>query len=462
MRGARTALFNWLFARQHGGDFVLRLYDVLDNDADDEARLIDDLSWLGLVWDEGPDVGGERGPYRGSQRLEAYYEGAMALLERDRAYRCFCTPADLEEEQRRARAAGLPPVYSGRCASMSRMESDRRAGAGEPFVLRFRVPESGEVIIHDLIRERVTLGAQMVGDFVVLNSSSLPSYDFAAVMDDRSMQITHVLRGEERLPNTLRQALLYSAMEFERPEFGHLPSLNRPDGDRLAGRRGIAGIRWFRSRGYLPQAMVNYLAILGRSQDDNREIMDLGELIESFSIGKISLEEVVFEPMKLSWMNAHYIRSLSEADFWKAAESFIPREWTDRLGVPLVRGAALVVRGRAKTLEEVAAEMAPILEHAVDGEAAAAIKGGPARRVLAELLLALDGLAEVTGAEFLRILEVVRAATASDKRTVFSSVRAAITGKLEGPEIGAVAELLGAEELRARIGRSLRSIKTIE
>jgi glutamyl/glutaminyl-tRNA synthetase len=202
--------------------------------------------------------------------------------------------------------------------------------------------------------------------------------------------------------------------------------------------------------------MFNYLAILGRSQDDNREIMNLRELIESFSIGKISLEEVVFEPMKLSWMNAHYIRSLSDADFWKAAESFIPREWSDRFGLPLVRGAALVVRGRAKTLEEVAAEMVPILEHTVDAEAAAAMRDGPARRVLAELLRALDGLNEVTGAEFLRMLEAVRAAAACDKRTVFSSARAAIIGKLEGPEIGAVAELLGAEELRARIERSLR------
>lgn len=449
-------------ARRRGGAFVLRLHDIgpgeqgpVGPDADAEKGLLGDLSWLGLTWDEGPSAGGEKGPYRQSERLGMYADRARELLEKRLAYRCFCTADDLREGERRARAAGLPAVYGGRCSSLSEEESDRRARAGAPFALRFRVPDSGEIVIDDLVRGRVTLGAGIVGDFVVLDPASRPTYDFAAVVDDDSMEITHVLRGEDRLPNTLRQALLHGAMRSRMPWFGHLPLVTSPQGDKLAGRHGTAGVRWFRDHGYLPQALSNYLALLGWSPEDNREIIDLDALAESFSLDRVSSDEVVFDTTKLSWINAHYIRSISAAEFWRLARESVPEGWRRDFGDTKLKEAALLARNRVRTLYELADEMRPVFELNMDEDAAEALTDGRSEKILRALLTALEGRTRFDSRDFLALLGEMSKSGRFGRREVFVSVRAAITGKLEGPELGSIAALLGAAELRRRIELAL-------
>lgn len=463
VKGARTAIFNWLFAKKHGGAFILRLYDVdvADRISGQEKALLDDLSWLGLTWDEGPGAGGQAGPYRQSERLEGYVKKATELHERGLLYRCFCTERELEEEGRRAREAGLPPVYSGKCASMSREESGARAERGAPFTLRFKVPDTGSVVIDDLVRGRVTLGAQMVGDFVVLRESSLPTYDFAAVLDDTSMGITHVLRGEDRMPNTIRQALLYRAMRYDTPEFGHLPLVTRPDGDRLAGRRGAAAIKWFRDNGYLPQAMFNYLALLGWSPGNEREVMDVRRLLNIFRLEGITSEPVALDGKKLSWMNAHYIRSIPAGEFWRLALDYLPDSWVARLGEEKARRVSLLARRRVKTLAELASEVAPFVDLVLEDDAAALLKEDWAGKVLAELAVFIGDKRSITGPEFLSYLSELAKAVDSEGKSIFMPVRAAITGRLEGPEMGRVAELLGVEELRARLAAALEGTERL-
>lgn len=457
IQGARTALYNWLFARGHGGGFVLRIGDIdaALSGPEDERALIRDLKWLGLAWDEGPDVGGDRGPYRCFERLGKYVDGAVELLRKGLAYRCFCSERDLAEDRARSKATGLPVRYGRRCASIQSDESERRAESGEPFAVRFRAPDEGEIVVNDLVRGRVVLGAQLVDDFVLLSPSALPSYNFAAVLDDSAMEITHVFRGEERLRNTLRQALLYKGMGVRPPAFGHLPAILGRDEERLGDRRCPMLVEWFRERGYLPQAMVNYLALLGWSPDDSREIMRMADLVESFGLAGISTDAVAFDTTKLSWMNAHYIRSISDGELWDLVESTIPRRWIAESGAPKVRKAASLARKRIKRLDELPAEMAPLLERSTDAKAADLLKRETSRTILRELLAALGGRSEMSGEEFLAILDGLRAAASSARNSVFLCVRAAITGRLEGPELGAVADLLGPAELRDRVARAL-------
>jgi glutamyl-tRNA synthetase len=457
VKGARAALFNWLFARKHDGAFILRLFDVdvPRCGPEEEAALLDDLSWLGLVWDEGPDLGGDRGPYRQSERLDSYRAKAIELLDSGLAYRCFCTREDLDEEGAQARAAGLPSVYSGRCLTIEKGESDSRAESGEVFTVRFKVPKSGEVIVDDLIRGRVSLGALMVGDFVLLDSHSLPTYDFAAVLDDDSMKVTHVLRGEDRLPNTLRQVFLYNALELNKPAFGHLPLITRPDGDKLTGHRSMAAIKWFREHGYLAQTMFNYLALLGWSPGDDREVMDMNGLVNSFSLQGISSDATVFDATKLSWMNAHYLRSVPEETFWSLASRFVPAEWIEKLSQPATREAALLVRRRVKTLRELAEEMGPFIEHNFDAEAVAALNERWATDVLTDIAAALEGRSGISRKSFLALITAVGKRHQLRGKSIFVPVRAAITGRLEGPEIGAVAKVLGVRELRRRLAAAL-------
>jgi glutamyl-tRNA synthetase len=460
VRGARTALYNWLFARQHGGGFILRIGDVdaALSGLEDEQALIGDLKWVGLDWDEGPDTGGPRGPYRGSERLSSYVEGAVDLLRKGLAYRCFCTERELAEDRARAKTKGLPPRYGRRCASIPDDESERRAASGEPFAVRFRVPDDGEVVVNDLVRGRVVLGVQLVDDFVLLSPSAIPSYNFAAVLDDRAMEVTHVLRGEERLRSTLRQALLYEAMDQRPPAFGHLPAIVGRDEERLSDLRCPVLLEWFRDRGYLPQAMMNYLALLGWSPDDSREVMDVTDLVESFSLAGVSRDAVVFDTTKLSWMNAHYIRSISDEELWRLAQGVIPAKWVAQAGASKVKRAASLVRKRIKRLDELPAEMAPLFVHSIEDDAADVLRRRTSAAVLSALLAELGGRSEVRADEFLSMLDGLKAAASSARSSVFLCVRAAITGRLEGPELGAVAALLGPAELRDRLTHALRAM----
>ncbi|MBC7188878.1 glutamate--tRNA ligase, partial [Candidatus Aerophobetes bacterium] len=311
--GVRTALFNWLFARHHGGRFILRIEntDIARSQEDFTKSIIENLKWLGLNWDEGPEVGGEYGPYFQLERLPIYREMAEKLLKEKRAYLCFCTPEELEAKKKKMREAGIAPVYDGRCRNLSPQEKRKFEEEGRKPAIRFRVEKKGQVEVKDLLRGNVRFDCRILGDFIILKSDGTPTFNFANVVDDALMRITHVIRGDDHLSNTPRQLLLYEALGFKPPVYAHLPMILGKDGSKLSKRHGATSITYYREKGYLPWALINYLALLGWSTVDSQQFFTKEELIEKFSLERVNRSPAIFDPQKLEWMNAEYIRKLS-------------------------------------------------------------------------------------------------------------------------------------------------------
>ncbi|MDH3198718.1 MAG: glutamate--tRNA ligase, partial [Candidatus Krumholzibacteria bacterium] len=298
--GARTAIFNWLWARHTGGAFVLRIEDtdVERSTRESEAALIEDLRWLGLDWDEGPDVGGPHAPYRQSERLDLYGAIATDLVARGLAYPCFCPEEELERKRKEALTIGLPPKYDGACRSLTSQELAAKRAAGLPEATRFRVPPD-MVVFDDVVRGAMELHTSMVGDFVLVRANGLPTYNFAAAVDDHRMGITHVIRGEEHLSNTLRQMLIYRAMGAVPPVFAHAPLILAEDRSKLSKRHGGSSVGELRAGGFVAGAVLNYLVLLGWSHPDAREVVTRDELIAAFSLERINASAAVFDRHKL-------------------------------------------------------------------------------------------------------------------------------------------------------------------
>jgi len=307
--GARSALFNWLFARKMGGQFLVRIEDTDQNRYNEQALhdLIRDLKWLGLNWDEGPEVGGPYAPYSQSQRLPMYKAAADDLLAKGHAYRCFCTAERMDEVRKRQEENKLPPGYDRHCRDLDPADSERRAAAGEAHVIRFRAPLSGKTVFNDLVRGEIEYQNHVLDDLVLLKTDGFPTYHLANVVDDHDMRITHVLRGDEWIPSTPRHVLLYKAFGWEHPVFCHLPVILAPGGGKLSKRKGAASVGDYREKGYLPEALFNFLALLGWSPGDDREKMTLPELIEAFSLERIMPKSAAFDEIKLEWLNGQYL-----------------------------------------------------------------------------------------------------------------------------------------------------------
>ncbi|MBK8802759.1 MAG: glutamate--tRNA ligase [Fibrobacteres bacterium] len=307
--GARSALFNWLFARKMGGKFLLRIEDTDQSRYNETALhdLIRDLKWLGLNWDEGPEVGGPHEPYYQSQRLDLYKRHADELIAKGSAYRCFCTSERLDALRARQEENKMPPGYDRHCRDVDPEESNRRAAAGEVHVVRLRTPMSGKTVFTDLIRGEIEYQNHVLDDLVLLKTDGFPTYHLANVVDDHDMQITHVLRGDEWIPSTPRHVLLYQAFGWTPPVFCHLPVILAPGGGKLSKRKGAASVGDFRDKGYLPHALFNFLALLGWSPGDDREKMTLQELVESFSLERIMPKSAAFDEIKLEWLNGQYL-----------------------------------------------------------------------------------------------------------------------------------------------------------
>jgi glutamyl-tRNA synthetase len=310
---ARTALFNWLFARQQDGVFILRIEDtdVARSTAEYDRQLMEDLRWLGLDWDEGPGVGGEYGPYRQSQRLNVYSAHAEKLLKEGRAYPCFCSHEELEKERKKALDAGLTPVYSGKCLGIPKEESSERIAKGERAAIRLRTPDEGTIGFHDLVRGALQFDLSLIGDPILLRSNGLPAYNYAVVVDDFLMAITHVIRGEDHIQNTPRQILICREMGFEPPVFAHLSMVMGQDNTRLSKRHGATAVDQFDKEGILPSSLFNYLALLGWAPPDGREVLTGEELIRLFRLEKVSRSSAIFDYDKLAWINRQHIKILS-------------------------------------------------------------------------------------------------------------------------------------------------------
>ncbi|NLA58699.1 MAG: glutamate--tRNA ligase [Firmicutes bacterium] len=357
--GARTALFNWLYARHYGGTFVLRIEDTdLERSTEESVNaILEGLKWLGLTWDEGPGCGGDYGPYFQSERLDIYRQYVQQLLDEDKAYLCYCTPEELKARREEALAQGRDPKYDRRCAELTTAERKALEAEGRQPVVRFRSNDVGTTVVNDLIRGRIVFENEMLDDFVIQKSDGMPTYNFAVVIDDHLMKITHVIRGDDHISNTPRQIQVYQALGFPVPEFAHLPMILGNDKTRLSKRHGATSVTEYRDQGFLPKAMVNYLALLGWSYSATDTLFTPEELIEKFSLDRVSRNPAVFDMKKLEWMNGVYLRELSPEEL---TDLVIPRlqkegllpESIDTTTRERVTKIAVSLQSRIRTLGE--------------------------------------------------------------------------------------------------------------
>ncbi|KAJ9704679.1 hypothetical protein PVL29_002970 [Vitis rotundifolia] len=452
--GARTALFNYLFARSKGGKFVLRIEDTdLERSTkQSEEALLQDLSWLGLHWDEGPGVGGDYGPYRQSERNSLYKQHAEKLLESGHVYQCFCSNEELEKMKEIAKLKQLPPVYTGKWASATAEEVQEELERGTPYTYRFRVPKEGSLKIDDLIRGEVRWNLDTLGDFVIMRSNGQPVYNFCVTVDDATMAISHVIRAEEHLPNTLRQALLYKALGFAMPSFAHVSLILAPDRSKLSKRHGATSVGQFKEMGFLPQAMVNYLALLGWGDGTENEFFTLKHLVEKFSIDRVNKGGAIFDSTKLRWMNGQHLRSLPSEELTK----LIGERW---------KNTGILTQSDGPFVEEAVALLKDGIDLITDSDKAlsnllsyplwATLTSPEGKPVLEDKLSEVSSslLAAYDNGELLQALEEgpagwqkwVKSFGKSLKRkgkSLFMPLRVLLTGKLHGPDMGASVLLL--------------------
>lgn len=468
--GARTALFNWLFARKMGGKLILRIEDT-DTERlkeDSVSQILTSLKWLGLNWDEGPEAGGECGPYYQSERRELYSKYAQQLLDEGKAYYCFCTPADLEAEREKQRAAKQPFRYARTCRDLDPEVAKARAAAGEPYSVRIKIPTEGSITVHDLIHGDVTFNMDQFDDFVIVKSNGMPTYNFAVVVDDHLMGMTHVLRAEEHLSNTPKQLLIYEALGFEPPKFGHMPMILAPDRSKLSKRHGATSVEEFRAQGYLPEAIINYLTLLGWGPGDEREIFTLEETVKLFELEQMSKKAAVYDTKKLTWMNGQYLselpleKILPEAEIFFIKDGLVTKEW---LAENKEYFAKLVdtVRVRVKTLQEVADASAYFFKdvEAYDEKGVAKHFKPEAAELLEKCIAALeaDEVFNLTSTE--AIYNKIAADNGLALGKVIHPTRLALTGRTVSPGMFDVMVLLGKEKTLARMRKAVEYIKSL-
>jgi len=467
---ARTALFNWLFARQKNGTMVLRIEDtdVERSEARFESQLLDDLKWLGLDWDEGPDVGGSFGPYRQSDRLQVYREHAERLLREQKAYLCFCTAEELEHERQRAQAEHRSPIYSGKCRKLDPAEAERRRAAGEPAAIRLHIPEH-PIRFHDIVHGAVEFANEVISDPIILRSNGMPVYNYVVVIDDALMKITHVIRGDDHLSNTPKQVALYEALGWPTPEFAHLSTILGGDRERLSKRHGATSVANFREMGVLPEALMNYMALLGWAPSGgDREIFSRDELVREFSLERVTPSPAVFDMEKLYWLNRHYIKQRPVEQIAELAmrifaqAGVLPqnpgaeiRKWFQKvieLLAPAVdylaqlpEKASAIFQYDAKAASE-AAENAEVLR----SDKSSAVIEAFAKHARSE--------PQLTAERFKAIMNQVKTETGAKGKELFHPVRIMLTGSHSGPEFDKLIPIL-EEGSKLNLPKHVKSVR---
>ena len=444
----RTALFNWLLARGSNGTFILRIEDtdVERSTVESDATILDDLRWLGLDWDEGPEVGGPVGPYRSSERLGKYQSRSRVLLEEGRAYYCFCTPEQLEAERKEALANNLPAKYSGRCATIDPADAKRRVQQGEPAAVRFRTPQDREIVFTDLVRGEIRFHTDVIGDQILLRSDGNPAYNFAVVVDDGLMGVTHVVRGEDHISNTPRQLLIYEALGFTPPAFGHVAMVLGPDHTKLSKRHGAVSVDEFRAKGYLPEALLNYLALLSWSPGENQEVVPLAEMAKRFSLGDVGHSASVFDEEKLAWVNRHYLKDADPERLARLSISYLERAGyiIGRLkpeGFGYLVSLVPLFNTSVDRLEQVPQRLRQLFEFSAaaaleDGAIRGEASEGAARHVIAALAEELQTAPRLLDKQTFRgVADRVKQKTGQKGRALFHPIRIALTGAADGPEL---------------------------
>ncbi len=456
---ARTALFNFLFARQMRGTYILRLEDTdaERSTAEAEKAILEDLRWLGLDWDEGPDQGPDRngnfGPYRQSERLEVYRRYAQDILEKGQAYRCYCTPEELEEKRQRFLARGIPPKYDGRCRHLIPEEERSFIEAGRPASLRFWV-QARRIDFEDLVKGRMSFDGHGIGDFTLLRSDGTATYNFAVVVDDALMQVTHVIRGEDHLTNTPRQILLYQTLGFTLPKFAHLSMILGPDRSPLSKRHGATSVAHFREEGILAEALANYLALLGWSAEDAQEIFSLEELARKFSLGRVSRSSAVFDAEKLKWVNRAHLKKITGRKALELAHPFLKKAGvaTEQKSEEWLTSALEAVWGEVNTLSELAEPLKFLFDEnwEPEPEVKKIFTQEQNRKVVQGLVQELQGVEEITQENYKRIISAVGKRVGLSGKNLYLPLRAALTGKTRGPELEKIFLLLGKKGVLRR------------
>jgi nondiscriminating glutamyl-tRNA synthetase len=443
---ARTALFNWLLARGSEGTFIVRIEDtdVERSTGDSEQAILEDLRWLGLDWDEGPRAGGAKGPYRQSERLELYQSYARKLLASGAAYYCFCSAEQLQADRDAAIAHGRPVRYAGTCRAIAADEARSRISAGERPAVRFRVPDEADVTFTDLVRGEVRFSAEVIGDPVIVRAEGTPAYNFAVVVDDALMEVTDVIRGEDHLSNTPRQILIYQALGFTPPRFAHLALVLGPDHSPLSKRHGATSVAEFRAKGYLPEALVNYLALLGWSPGGDDELLPIEELAHRFSIERVGHSPGVFDEEKLAWANRHYLKQaeprriagLSVPFFCASGVTMHP----DDRGLEFLAGAMPMATSSVDRLDQIPGRMAFLFDY--DASAALAdsairseMSGAEARKVIVAFADELSRSPRLDRERFRAAADRVKARTGKKGRALFHPIRVVLTARAEGAEL---------------------------
>ncbi len=453
--GARTALFNWLYARRHGGTFILRIEDT-DRERSSDAMvqaILDGMAWLGMTADEGP--------VHQADGLERHRRDALRLLEEGNAYRCFCTPEELDAKRKDAEAAGGGYRYDRHCSlQVTPEEAEKRAAAGEPFTVRFRVPE-GETAWDDIVHDRTRFDNADIEDFIVLRTDGTPIYNLAVVSDDRAMRITHVIRGDDHLSNTPKQIMLYEALGWETPAFAHLPMILGSDGKRLSKRHGATAVGQYREEGILPGAMVNFLALLGWSPGDDTEVMDLPELIERFELERVNKKSAVFDTEKLEWLNGQHLNRMAPESLEPLVTDLLVGRGTasaESLAADRERYLRVIslLRDRARTVDDIADRADPYLADEIEYDPAAVGKHWAKKpdEVAERLRRTREAYEEVERWDEELLEEVLRALAVEldvGAGKLIHPLRVAVTGQAVSPGIFEVLVAMGRERTLARL-----------
>jgi len=455
---ARTALFNFLFAKKMGGKFVLRIEDTdLERSSDEYIKnIFDSLKALGLAWDEGPDVGGEYGPYSQSERFDIYPKYAQILMEKGYAYECFCTPEELDAEKALSQANKVAHVYSGKCKNLTEEQKEALRAEGRKPAIRFSV-EAKELIFNDLVKGDLKFDTGLTGDFVIMKSNGTPTYNFAVVVDDMLMKITHILRGEDHISNTPKQILIYEALGAEVPKFGHLGMILAPDRSKLSKRHGATGVSEFVEKGYLIDALVNFVALLGWSPSDGVEVKSVDEIAADFRISEVSSSNSIFEYDKLNWMNSQYIKKLSTEELKDRLLPFLAQYDLSELSEAKLIRLVEITREPLTILSDITDAVPYFFGEGVNIEAEVqteVLSTETSQTVLKEVVTLAESWNFEDEEALHHTLEEVRGQFKErgikPKETMWA-IRAAVTGRTKGADICAVLAILGKDKVLKRI-----------
>ncbi|HEU24735.1 MAG: glutamate--tRNA ligase [Mesoaciditoga sp.] len=463
--GARTALFSFLYAKRHGGKFILRIEDT-DLERSErifEDQLIDDLRWLGIEWDEGPDIGGPYGPYRQSDRLEIYRKFAQKLIDEGKAYEVYTDPEEIEKLREEILSKSQAPHYTREMLEkLSAQKMDEYKKAGKKPAIYFDMPRK-EWILPDLVKGEIRFTEDSTGDFAIMRSSGLPTYNFAVVVDDALMKITHVIRGDDHLSNTVKQMALYEAFNFDMPQFGHLSTILGPDRTRLSKRHGSTSVGEYRRRGFLPEALVNYLALLGWSHPQQKEIMSMEEMKSVFNLDRVSKNPAVYDEKKLTWMNGKYIRECPDDKLYELAKPFIvPKLFSEEEYVSSKKWIEKAINALKNDFDELSLlpEKMQIffVKPVWDKEFLESVKKSGlviAYKMLLDLYESLDEWSEE------KITEATKKAVKESKvkgSEFYHPLRKILTGSESGPDLVQFIFLVGRENIISRLREFLEAL----